>query len=233
MTYSPYTRDGKCKERADVAKDIAEIAQKGFATVRLYGTDCKGLENVGDAVAQHNLKIVVGVFIDNKGLSPAHEQVQALVAWGRWGLVELVVIGNEALFNGYVTASQLAAFIGEAKQKFRQAGYAGPCTTTEASVKLLHDNRDVLCPVIDVVAANLHPYFNPKVTAAGAGEFVAQELKHLAQVCPGKDSYTLETGWPSGGQPNGAAVPGEAEQRMAIHSIEKAVGGKTIFFTYV
>ena len=234
MTYSPYTSGGDCKSQSEVESDIADIAQKGFTSVRLYGTDCNGLTNAGGPIQKYGLKLVAGVFIDNKGVSGAEKQVEDLISWGQWSLVELIVIGNEALFNGYVTASELASLIASSKQKFQLAGYTGPCTTTESTVPLIKEHSDVLCPVLDVVAANIHPFFNPDTTASDAGKFVAQELQALAEVCPGKqEALNLETGWPSSGQANGKAVPGDEEQKQAIEAIKQAVGGKVAFFSYV
>lgn len=233
MTYSPYRADSNCKDRAEVEQDVAEIAQKGFGSIRLYGTDCDGLANAGGAAQRHGLKVVAGVFIDSRGIAAARKQVDDLIGWGQWSAVEMIVIGNEALFNGHCSGAELAAFIGEAKAQLRAAGYGGPCTTTEATVQALRDNADALCPVLDVLALNIHAFFNGKVRAADAGEFVAAQLGLLADVCPGKATYNLESGWPSGGDANGDAIPGEAEQREAIASIEKAAGGKVVFFSYV
>ncbi|KAI9806995.1 MAG: hypothetical protein M1833_002653 [Piccolia ochrophora] len=233
MTYSPYTDGGECKGGDEVSKDIANIAQKGFTSVRIYSTDCGGLEKVGSACEKHGLKIVAGVFIDKTGLGPAREQIQDLAQWKKWELVELIVIGNEALFNGFCTASQLADFIAEAKQTFKQAGYNGPCTTTEASVEILATNKATLCPVLDVVAANLHPFFNGAISASEAGDFVAKQMKGLEECCPGKETYNLETGWPSAGADNGVAIAGKSEQEEAIAGIRKAVGNKVAFFSFV
>lgn len=49
MTYSPYTADGQCKDAGAVEADISVIASKGFGSVRIYSTDCSGLQNVGSS----------------------------------------------------------------------------------------------------------------------------------------------------------------------------------------
>ena len=148
-------------------------------------------------------------------------------------MVEMVVVGNEALFNGYASASALASFISETKSTLRSAGCNAPFTTTEP-ISTLVSNAGTLCPVLDVVAANIHPFFNPDVSASSAGDFVAKELEMLAKVCPGKqDAYNLETGWPHQGSANGQAVPGQDEQIKAILSIKEKAGGKSTFFSFV
>ncbi|EGP87435.1 unnamed protein product [Zymoseptoria tritici ST99CH_1A5] len=234
MTYTPYAQDGTCKSASDVASDIKSIKSMGFTTVRIYATDCSGPENVGAACAAEGLKIILGVYIDGSGISgTCHEQISTLTTWGadNWSMVEMVVVGNEAVFQGHTDAGSLAAFISDTKSKFQAAGYTGPVTTTE-TVAVIVENAAIFCPVIDCVAANIHPYFNGAVAASGAGDFVKTELALLESACPGKDTYNLETGWPSAGNANGAAIPGTAEQKEAIDSIVAVCGSKSAIFSF-
>lgn len=143
----------------------------------------------------------------------------------------MIVVGNEAIFNQFASAKDLADLICRAREAFKKAGYSGPITTTEP-LSVLRDNAYLLCHIVDIAAANIHPFFNSGVDAKGAGVFVARELQLLKSICPGLPVYNLETGWPSAGQPNGAAVPGIQEQRIAIESIEKIAGGNSAFFSF-
>ncbi|KXS98598.1 hypothetical protein AC578_4299 [Pseudocercospora eumusae] len=235
MTYTPYAESGGCKSADEVNQDIGSIKQKGFTTVRIYATDCSGLINVGNACKQHGMKLLAGIFIDASGLGKAHEQLNDIANWGKqgnWNLVQMVVAGNEAVFQGAVSASDLAGFIGEAKSTLKSAGYGGPVTTTEP-LNIIQANAGTLCPVVDIVAANIHPFFNGGFAASEAGDFVAGQIAELEKTCGGnKPTYNLETGWPSGGQPNGKAVPGVAEQKAAIDSIVAKVGSKSAIFSF-
>ncbi|KAI9835747.1 MAG: hypothetical protein M1819_001925 [Sarea resinae] len=232
MAYSPYTSSGGCKDSGAVASDIAAIAGKGFKAVRIYSTDCSGLENVGNAAKANGMKIILGIFISSSGISGAESQVTDILNWAQWDLVEMIVIGNEAIFNGYCSGSDLANFISSCKSKFSGAGYTGPCTTTEP-LNTLQENTGSLCGVIDVVASNLHPFFNSGIAADMAGAFVAAQLKLVEVACPGKDAYNLETGWPSSGSgSNGQAIPGTSEQSTAIQQITQAAGSKSVMFSW-
>ncbi|KAL8932700.1 MAG: hypothetical protein Q9211_006163 [Gyalolechia sp. 1 TL-2023] len=238
MTYSPYTSSGNCKATSDIRADVASIASKGFSSIRIYSTDCNGLPSVASAASSHGLNLILGVYISDSGISSARPQIQEIISWaghneGRWQAVEMIVVGNEAVFNDFCTAQDLAAFVTEARSAFRAAGYSGPVTTAE-TVHVLTDHRDTLCPVSDVVAANIHPFFNGQVPAPDAGRFVADQLARLEQdVCPGKEAWNLETGWPKKGDANGKAVPGTSEQAVAILSIRTEAGGRSAFFSFV
>ncbi|KAJ5766186.1 uncharacterized protein N7511_003802 [Penicillium nucicola] len=232
MTYSPYTSSGNCKTKQEVLSDITVIKQKGFNLVRVYSSDCSGLEFIGDACKELGLNMIVGVYIDSTGTSGAQEQVDAIAKWAEWSMVELIVVGNEAIQSGYCDASSLASFIASAKSTFKAAGYTGQITTTEPINVWQQYGASALCSPVDIVGANIHPFFNAEVTPEKAGEFVVSEFKILEAICSGKDVVNLETGWPNAGEANGAAVPGTAEQATAVKAIAKAAGSKSIFFSY-
>jgi exo-beta-1,3-glucanase (GH17 family) len=232
ITYSPFTSGGLCKDAGSVETDIAAIASAGYATVRIYASVCSGLETVGAACEKYGLKLIIGVFIDDTGLTGgAASDVSAIISWAKWELVELIVIGNEAVFNGYCSASELAAFISSCKSSFSKAGYSGPCTTTEP-LDILQANVEVICEVIDVVGCNIHPYFNGATEASGAGAFVAGQLKLVDALCEGKYGINLETGWPSAGNCIGVSCPSPENQLIALKSITEEVGGKSVVLSF-
>lgn len=234
ITYTPYDQAGQCKDASSVLEDLKDIASKGFTAVRLYSadkTDCNGLENVSAGCEAHGLQLIVGVYIKETGIEGAKPQITSLSTFTRWDLVVLVVIGNESIFNGVCSAEELAAFIISSKQVFQSAGYTGPVTTTE-TLNVLQEHKGTLCQAIDVVGANIHPFFNSATVASKAGDFVKGQLDIVDQLCPGKTGINLETGWPSAGKCNGLACPGPLKQSEAIRSIREAVGGKSVVFSY-
>ncbi|KAJ5844996.1 hypothetical protein N7534_008665 [Penicillium rubens] len=232
MTYSPYTAGGECKTKQEVLKDLKVIKNKGFNLIRVYSTDCSGLEFIGDACKELSLSIIMGVYIDGSGITGAQEQVTEISKWAEWDMVKLIVVGNEAIQSGYIDAATLTTFIQSASSSFKAAGYTGLITTTEPINVWQQYGASTLCSAVDVVGANIHPFFNADVTAEKAGEFTKGEFEVLEKICGGKDVINLETGWPNAGSSNGAAVPGTAEQATAIKSIAAAVGSKSIFFSY-
>lgn len=232
VTYTPYTSTGQCKTASDVAADMVIVKAAGFSTVRIYATDCNGLQNVGAGCAAVGLKLIIGVFIEASGISAAQEQVSEIVAWGQWSIVELIVIGNEAIFNGYCTPSELASFISSCKSTFAAAGYSGPCTTTEP-LNVLQEYTEIICEVVDIVGCNIHPFFNAAIDAASAGSFVASQLQIVEGLCPGKKAYNLETGWPRyADECNGAACATPDNQKIAVEAILGAAGDVSVILSF-
>jgi exo-beta-1,3-glucanase (GH17 family) len=234
MTYTPYTTSGDCKTASEVDSDLQAIKGKGFTTVRLYATDCSGLINVGASAKTYGLQIIMGVYIDTSGIAGATAQLGEIATWGKqgnWGLISLLVVGNEAIFNNYCTASELAGFISLARSTWAAAGYTGPITTAEP-VSSFVSSASTLCSVIDVAGANIEPFFDGSVVAANAGTFVSSQLSMVKAACPGKPAYNLECGWPTSGSPNGASIPGTSEQAAAMSDITSKVGDFTVVFSY-
>lgn len=233
LTYSPYTAQGGCKDAGVVAKDLAIIAAKGFSTVRVYSTDCNTLENIGKSARDNGLKLILGVWISSTGIGAAKGQVDDIVKWGQWDLVELIVVGNEVIFNNIASAGDLAGFISSSTWAFKAAGYTGPVTTTEPlSVWEDTKNAAALGGVIDVVGANLYAFFNAQISADKAGKFIQDQINILNGLFSGKPIYVLESGWPHGGNANGAAVPSPENQAIALKGIQSAVGAQVVFLSY-
>lgn len=235
ITYTPYNDNLACKPASAIYADVASIASKGFTSIRLYATDCRALKHVGTVAATHNIKMILGVHIDDPLLGLAQPQIAEIAAWatgaGSWDMVEMIVIGNEAVFNEFTDAASLAAFIQTARTTFREAGYKGPITTTEP-LSILSDHAGVLCPVLDVAAANIHPFFHAEISAEDAGEYVLEQLDQLAEVCEGLEAVNLETGWPKRGRNNGFAIPSVLDQIIAINGIREQAGGRSVFLGY-
>lgn len=235
MTYTPYDSDsGDCKTSDTVASDIQSIAEAGFGTVRVYSTDCDTLPNVGDAVANNGMKMIVGVFVSEVGCSNASpdvdSQISALKEWAQWDLVELLTVGNEALYDGYCTPQELVDLIDHVKSEL--SDYTGPYTTTDiVSAWQQEDVQSIVCDAVDVVAANVHSYFSADVAPADAGEFVKGQIEIVEQACGGKTGYVLECGYPTSGNTNGLNVPSEANQKIAIMSIQETIGESVVFFS--
>lgn len=245
ITYTPYTNTLTCLSPSAIRSDIATIARKGFTSIRLYSIDCSALRHVGQAALTHGLKMIIGIPLD-AGLADAELQLSELIDWAsdgdsngngndndndndksKWDLIELIVIGNEAIFNEQTTAPALATLITTSRLTLHSAGYTGPITTTEP-LSILSIHAPTLCPTLSLLAANIQPFFHPSVTAATAGVFVVSELGRLSTLCPGLGAVSLETGWPSRGRANGEAVPGYLEQWMAVAGIMEGAGGRSV-----
>ena len=234
IVYHPYNSDSTCRNRATVQEHMAQIAALGFSTIRLHNHDCSILAKLASSpeIASQTIRLILGIHIDETGLAAASPLIDEVVAWveedkTRWKSVEMVVVGEEAIFNGHTSAKDLGTFITQTRETLRDAGYTGPVTTTEP-LHVLYESASTLCPSLDLIASNIHPFFHPEVAAREAGAFVRDSLEALEEICPGLQGVNLETGWPHKGNSNGEAVPSPVEQQIAIQDIMKEAGGRSV-----
>ncbi|KAJ9229549.1 hypothetical protein DTO207G8_3768 [Paecilomyces variotii] len=232
IVYGIYTNDSGCKTQDTINQEIADIAKKGFSAVRVYSTDCNTLQYVGQAARQNALKMITGVYIASSDLSSAYDQLNDLISWGEWDLVDAIVLGNEAIQGGAIDASGLSGFVQAGKAELVKAGYTGMVTLAE-TLNVWQQYASTLCEVVDQPVVNSYAYFNGAISALGAGSFVKSELDELNALCPGKsDGWVGESGWPSQGDSLGAAIANTVEQSIAILAIETTIGHKVAFFEY-
>lgn len=228
--YHPYTPSSTCKPASLISSDLSRIRALGFTTILLPTTDCSSLTRIASVAPAHNLTVILTIAIDATHPDGPSAQLSETIAWASthgWDGVDLIVTGSEAIFNDEVTAPALASIITTTRTRLRAAKYTGPVTTTEP-IAILAAHARTLCPTLDAIASNIHPFFNPGVSAADAGAYVRDSLAALEGICPGLAAVNLETGWPWRGRANGEAVPGRAEQREAIRGIMSREGGRSV-----
>ena len=236
ITYTPYDANtGACKQYEEVEADLAGIKAANFQVVRVYSTDCSTLPNVGTAAEKFGLKLILGVFVQAAPCDMTNpqikEQVDDISSWAQWSLVDLLAVGNEAIMNGFCTASELRELVIETKAAC--SGYTGPITISEPlNIWQEPEVSSAICGVVDVAGANIHAFFNSATTPGEAGAFVKGQMDILDGICEGKTSINLECGWPTAGQCNGVACPGTAQQAEALASIRSACGDKVVFFSH-
>ncbi|KAL5121306.1 hypothetical protein ACEQ8H_000774 [Pleosporales sp. CAS-2024a] len=242
MTYTPYANSGLCKTAEEIKADIAKIAGLGFTTLRAYSTDCHFNEVVTSCVL-HGLKVIYGIFLEAGGASGkgpfssyANDQLQAIISTAHKESIAMILVGNECMFNNHCEPTDLANYIDYVRNTIRAAGFpADIAVTTTEPVGTWEQKGAAVCDHLDVFVVQIHPYFTATVSADIAGDFVAQQLAQAAKVCPGaaaKGLFVGETGWPNGGDANGAAIASPDAQKIAIKSIMDKVGSQACMFSF-
>jgi len=230
FSYSPYNADGTCKSQTQVNSDFDKIG-KGYSLVRTYGVDCNQTATVLSAAKSKDLKVFAGIF-DLTDLAGAVKTIST-AANGDWSLFDTISVGNEIVNNGG-SAAQVIAAIGTVRGLLKTAGYTGKVGTVDTLVAAR--SNPGLCDASDVCTVNCHPFFDGKVTADQAGNFLETQILTLQAVLANKNQEIVitETGWPWQGNSNGVAVPSTANQASAIASIKSKFASKpssVILFT--
>lgn len=224
ITYSPYNGDGTCKTQDQVNTDFDQI--NGYQVVRMYGVDCNQVVTILSAAKAKGMKVLAGI-IDITNVSG---DLSTLItdAGSNLGMIDTVVIGNELVNQGKNSVADVVAAVGAARSQLKGAGYTGNVVTVDTFNAIIANPE--LCLVSDFCAANCHAFFNNEVEASGAGAFVLEQAKLVSAAAGNKNTVITESGWPSQGDSNGAAVPSEANQQAAIASLKASFSGNLFVF---
>ena len=227
-----------CKSFEQSDQEWAQLAD--YDVIRIYGADC-GQPGIALQLAkEYNKKVFIGIYWLDERLD---EQIQAIVdgvnaAGAGWGPVDAISIGNEDVHRGEKSVAEVIGFVQAAKTKLRAAGYNGPVVHVDSQDVFLANPELCSEAAGDYIAANVHPFFNDQTTAEKAGDFVQGQIDLLRQCGASQRSRrddvqvrVAEVGWPKSGEANGAAVPGKANQQVAIESIKNMASDHIIFFS--
>jgi exo-beta-1,3-glucanase (GH17 family) len=210
-----------------VNQDVAGFASS-YSMVRIYGTSCNQTATVLSACKQHNLKLFAGI----SDLSTLNSEIQLIIeaANGDWSDFDTISIGNELVNSGAASPSAVVAAIGTARGLLGAASYTGRIVTVDTLIATVAN--PILAQNSDYIAVNNHPFFDPNSAAGDVSSFFETSIASVLAVVTGKELVITETGWPTCGSANGAAVPSLANQATALSGIKAASPNAIILSAY-
>ena len=199
-------------EREQIAEDLAQLA-KISDCVRTYSIE-SGLDQVPEVASKVGLKVIQGIWLgSNRQKNLA--QISTVVGLARQypDVITSVVVGNEVLLRGEMTASDLAATIRSVK-----AQVAMPVTYADVWEFWLR-YREVY-EAVDFVTIHILPYWEDfPIRAKYAAAHVDEIRKRMAVAFPAKEILIGETGWPSEGRMREGALPSRTNQARVVSEI--------------
>jgi exo-beta-1,3-glucanase (GH17 family) len=144
------------------------------------------------------------------------KQIAVAVQMAKDGLVESLIVGNEALSSGVLPKARLLGYL----RKVRQLTPKDVPVTTAEVWDVWQKNPD-LVGAVDFVMAHFYPFWEKQpIEEANRSLWRSYDTLQatLRRAHPSRDLRVVigETGWPSGGAANGSAVPGAGNQRRFI-----------------
>jgi exo-beta-1,3-glucanase (GH17 family) len=197
---------------AEIDADLTQLA-KLTDCVRIYSVD-QGLEQVPAIAAKHGLKVLLGFWLS---ADPAKNRVQldsAVQLANRYpDAIRAVVVGNEVLLRGEMSAADLAATIRAVKARVK-------VPVTYADVWEFWLRNPALAQAVDFVTIHILPYWEDfPIPAREAAAHVAAIRARVAAAFPGKEILIGEVGWPSAGRMREGALPSPANQARVIQDV--------------
>ncbi|WP_322517004.1 beta-(1-6) glucans synthase [Rhodopseudomonas palustris] len=195
-----------------IEQDLTQLA-KISKCVRTYSVD-NGLVQLPAIAAKVGLKVLQGIWLGNER---AKNLAQIAVAVGLAkdypDVITGLVVGNEVLLRGEMTAGDLAAMIRLVKSQVKT-----PVTYADVWEYWLR-NREIY-EAVDFVTIHILPYWEDlPIRARNAAAHVDQIRKRVAVAFPAKEILIGETGWPSAGRMREGALPSRTNQARVVSDI--------------
>lgn len=218
LSYAPF-RGNQSPLRADTYIAAAQIEDD---LVRLKSlTDCirtysieHGLEQVPEIARRVGLKVIQGLWLSSHA-DKNRQQVETIVRLTKEfpDVIQSVVVGNEVLLRGELSADNVAAFLREVKSR------TGVPVTYADVWEFWLRNRD-LASAVDFVTIHILPYWEDfPIPATAAAAHVESIRERMAAAFPGKEILIGETGWPSAGRMREGALPSLVNQALVLQEV--------------
>ena len=197
---------------AQIEDDLIRLSQITDC-VRTYSVDF-GLEQIAGIAAKHGMKVMQGLWLSNNLLKNQF-QVETAVALAKKypGTIRAIVVGNEVLLRGDMTATELANTIRAVKASV-------PVPVTYADVwEFWLRNREV-ASAVDFITIHILPYWEDfPIPAGNSVTHVEAIRRQVVNAFPGKEVLIGEVGWPSAGRMREGALPSPANQARVIEDV--------------
>jgi exo-beta-1,3-glucanase (GH17 family) len=195
-----------------IEDDLAQLAPL-TECVRTYSVNL-GLDQITPIAQRHGLKVLQGLWL---GRDPEFNRFQietAVALANRYpDVIRAIVVGNEVLLRGELSASALTDVI-------RKVKAAVPVPVTYADVwEFWLRNRDV-ASAVDFVTIHLLPYWeDAPIPASDAANHVLAITRQVAADFAGKEIMIGEFGWPSAGRMRQGALPSPINQALVAQEV--------------
>jgi glucan 1,3-beta-glucosidase len=218
ISYAPFRADQSPLnpstriEPVQIDEDLARLARITNC-VRTYSTDF-GLELVPEIAKRYGLKVLQGLWLSREA-DKNRAQVETAVALAKRypDVINAIIVGNEVLLRGEMSAADLANTIRGVKSRVTV-----PVTYADVWEFWLR-HREVY-DTVDFVTIHILPYWEDFPIPASQGAAHVESIRaKLAAAFPNKDILIGETGWPSAGRMREGALPSPVNQARFLHDV--------------
>ncbi len=199
-------------EAGQIDQDLARLARVTNC-VRTYSTDF-GLDLVPEIARRYGLKVLQGLWLSREA-DKNRQQIETAVALAKRypDVINAIVVGNEVLLRGEMSAADLANIIRAVKSRVAMR-------VTYADVWEFWLRYREIYDAVDFVTIHILPYWEDfPIPAREAAAHVESIRKKLAAAFPNKEILIGEVGWPSAGRMREWALPSPVNQARVLHDV--------------
>ena len=201
---------------AQIRADL-ELLSKQTDNIRTYSVD-GSLADIPQLAEEFGLRVTLGIWISPDQERNEREINKAIDIANHSRSVVRVVVGNEALFRGETTPTELIAYLDRVR-----AAVKVPVTTSEQWH--IWEKYPQLAEHTDLVAAHILPYWE-FIPMEDSTQFVLDRARDLKKLFPKKPLLLSEVGWPSNGRMRGGADASPADQAIYLRTLVNTLNAK-------
>jgi exo-beta-1,3-glucanase (GH17 family) len=197
---------------AQIEEDLGRLRQI-TGCIRTYSIE-HGVDQVPAIAQRLGMKVMLGLWLSpNRAKDKVQVDTAVALAKRFPDVVTDVIVGNEVLLRGDMSAVDLAGYIREVKA-------AVPCRVTYADVWEFWNRNPDLGGLVDFVTIHLLPYWEDfPIPVDRAPAHVEAIRRQLMARFPGKEVAIGEVGWPSAGRMREGALPSRANQARFLTEV--------------
>jgi exo-beta-1,3-glucanase (GH17 family) len=218
VSYAPFRGDQNPlsdQTRVSAAQIDEDLARLKSLTdcVRTYSIE-HGLDQIPEIARKHGMKVIHGVWLSSNAEKNKVQIATSIALAKRFpDVIQSIVVGNEVLLRGEISATDLAQIIRQVKSQVS-------VPVTYADVWEFWLRYREIYDVVDFVTIHILPYWEDfPIPAKDAVAHVDSIRRRMVAAFPNKDILIGETGWPSAGRMREGALPSLANQALVLQGV--------------
>src|SRR4051812_3493841 len=195
-----------------IEEDLAQL-KTVTDCVRTYSID-HGLDQIAPIAKRHGIKVLQGLWLSSLPELSRHQIETAVALANRYpDVIESVVVGNEVLLRGEMSAPDLVKIIREVKSRV-------PMPVTYADVWEFWLRYREVAAAVDFVTIHILPYWEDVPIPARRAAAHVDAIRQMVQTAfPGRTILLGEFGWPSAGRMREGALPSPVNEARTWHDV--------------
>src|SRR5438270_4742763 len=181
--------------------------------VRTYSID-HGLDQIAEIAKRHGMRVLQGLWLSNRP-ERNRRQIETAIALAKRfpDVIAAIVVGNEVLLRGEMSAPELVRTIREVRAQVSMP-------VTYADVWEFWLRYQEIATAVDFITIHILPYWEDfPIPAREAAAHVEAIRRRVIAAFPEKEVFLGEFGWPSFGRMRAGALPSPVNQARTMHEV--------------
>jgi exo-beta-1,3-glucanase (GH17 family) len=181
--------------------------------IRTYSLD-HGLDQIPEIAGRHGMKVMLGLWLSSLPDLSRHQIETAIALAKRYpDVIQAIVVGNEVLLRGEMSAPDLVNTIRAVKAQVTMP-------VTYADVWEFWLRYPEIASAVDFITIHILPYWEDfPIPVREAAAHVGSIRSRVAAAFPNREILIGEFGWPSAGRMREGALPSRANQARIVQEV--------------